>query len=379
MIQDNVNQARKDRMLTDEFYMNRALKLARKGEAWVSPNPMVGAVIVKGNRIIGEGYHEKFGGSHAETNAALRSSEPIDGSTFYITLEPCTHYGKTPPCVERLISLKPARVVIGTPDPNPLVCGKGIKALSEHGIDTTVGVLEDACKELNERFFKFIQTRIPFVTLKFAQTLDGKIATASGHSKWISSLPSRRFAHRLRSIHDAVLVGVGTVLQDDPELTVRLTRGRSPVRIIVDSRLRIPLHANVLKHQGTAKTIIATTKGADPEKRTLLTDMGLDVMLIGEDSRHRVDMQSLLEKLGKKEISSVLVEGGAAVITTVLREQLADRAVVIVAPKIAGKGIEAVGDLGIEKMDDALGFRYKKIIRKGNDLVIDGKIEKGGE
>jgi diaminohydroxyphosphoribosylaminopyrimidine deaminase/5-amino-6-(5-phosphoribosylamino)uracil reductase len=356
--------------------MKRALELARKGETRVSPNPMVGAVIVRGNRIIGEGYHEKFGGNHAEVNAAMNSSEPIGGSTFYITLEPCSHYGKTPPCVEHLISLKPARVVIGTQDPNPLVSGKGIKALSEHGIETTVGILENACRVLNERFFKYIQTRIPFVTLKFAQTLDGRIATASGHSRWISSPSSRRFAHRLRSIHDAVLVGVGTVVADDPELTVRLVRGRNPVRIIVDSHLRIPLHANVLKHQGTAKTIIAATPGANPEKRSLLMDMGVDVIPVGEDSRDRVDMKILLQELGKKEISSVLIEGGAAVITTVLIEQLADRAVIIIAPKIAGKGIEAVGDLETEKMDDALGLSYKKITRKGNDLIIDGRIEK---
>lgn len=365
--------------MTDEFYMNRALKLARKGEAWVSPNPMVGAVIVKGNRIIGEGYHKKFGGNHAEINAILRSSEPIEGSTMYVTLEPCTHYGKTPPCVDRLISLKPARVVIGSLDPNPLVSGKGIKFLNQHGIETTVGVLEAACKELNERFFKFIQTRIPFVTLKFAQTLDGRIATASGHSQWISSLPARKFAHRLRNIHDAVLVGVGTVMKDNPELTVRLTRGRNPVRIIVDSHLRIPLHSNVLTHQGMAKTIIATTKGADLEKRTLLMDMGIDVMLIAEDYRHQIDMNSLLTELGKKEISSVLVEGGAAVITTILREHLADKAVIIIAPKIVGKGIEAVGDLGIERIDNALEFSFKRIIRKGDDLVIDGRIEKVGK
>jgi diaminohydroxyphosphoribosylaminopyrimidine deaminase/5-amino-6-(5-phosphoribosylamino)uracil reductase len=365
--------------LTDEFYMNRALKLARKGDAWVSPNPMVGAVIVKGNRIIGEGYHEEFGDNHAEINAILNASDEIEGSTIYVTLEPCTHHGKTPPCVERLISLKPARVVIGTPDPNPLVSGKGIKFLNEHGIDTTVGVLEDACKELNERFFKFIQTRVPFVTLKFAQTLDGKIATASGHSQWITSLPSRRFSHRLRSIHDAVLVGVGTVLQDDPELTVRLTRGRNPVRLIVDSHLRIPLHSSVLKHQGTAKTIIAATPDAPNEKREKLIEMGIEILLIGEDSRHRIDMKSLLSELGKKEISSVLVEGGAAVITTILREQLADRAVVVIAPKIVGKGKEVVGDLGIEKIDDALKFSFKRIIRKGDDLVIDGRIEKVGK
>jgi diaminohydroxyphosphoribosylaminopyrimidine deaminase/5-amino-6-(5-phosphoribosylamino)uracil reductase len=369
-------KSEKDIILTDLFYMKRALKLARKGEARVSPNPMVGAVIVKENRIIGEGYHENFGGNHAEINAILRSSEPIDGSTIYVTLEPCTHYGKTPPCVDRLISLNPARVVIGALDPNPLVSGKGINVLNQHGIETTVGVLEDACKDLNERFFKFIQTRIPFVTLKFAQTIDGRIATASGHSQWISSLPSRRFAHRLRSIHDAVLVGVGTVMADNPELTVRLARGRNPVRIIVDSHLRIPLHANVLKHQGTAKTIIATTRGANLEKRTILMDMGVDVMLIDEDSRHRIDMNSLLTELGKKEISSVLVEGGAAVITTILRQELADRAVIIIAPKIVGKGIEAVGDMGIERIDNALALSVKRIIRKGDDLIIDALVKR---
>lgn len=362
--------------MTDELYMKRALRLARRGEAWVSPNPMVGAVIVKGNRVIGEGYHRKFGGDHAEIDAIRHASESIEGSTIYVTLEPCVHYGKTPPCADRLIAAKPARVVIGTLDPNPLVSGKGIEILKRHNIKTTVGVLEGPCKGINERFSKFILTGMPFVTLKFAQTLDGRIATASGHSQWISSPSSRRFAHRLRSIHDAILVGVGTVMADDPELTVRLTPGRNPVRIIVDSHLRIPLHSNVLKHQGTAKTIIATTRGAGLEKRTLLKDMGIGVVLIDEDSRRRIDMSSLLAELGKTEISSVLIEGGTEVITTILREQLADRAVIIIAPKIAGKGREAVGDLGIEKMNDALGFTYEKVLWKGGDLVIDGRIGK---
>jgi diaminohydroxyphosphoribosylaminopyrimidine deaminase/5-amino-6-(5-phosphoribosylamino)uracil reductase len=358
--------------------MNRALKLARKGEAWVSPNPMVGAVIVKGSRIIGEGYHERFGGNHAEINAILRSSEPIEGSTIYVTLEPCTHYGKTPPCADRLISLKPARVVIGALDPNPLVSGKGIQLLNRHGIETTVGVLEEACKQLNERFFKFMHTGIPFVTLKFAQTLDGRIATASGHSQWISSLPARRFAHRLRSLHDTILVGVGTVMDDDPELTVRLARGRNPVRIIVDSRLRIPLHSNVLKHRETAKTIIAATPDAPHDKRERLIEMGIEILSIDKDSHRQVDLKKLLTALGGKGISSVLIEGGAAVITSVLKDHLADRIVMIIAPKITGKGIEAVGDLGIESMDGALKFSYKKILRKGDDLVIDGRIGKVG-
>lgn len=365
--------------MKDEFYMKRALRLARTGEGQVSPNPMVGAVIVKNNRIIGEGYHKKFGGNHAEINAIQNVSETVEGSTIYVTLEPCAHYGKTPPCVERLIALKPARVVIGSLDPNPLVSGKGMKRLNQKGIETKVGVLEETCKALNERFFKFIETRIPFVTLKFAQTLDGRIATARGHSQWISSLPSRKFVHRLRSIHDAVLVGVGTVLNDDPELTVRLVRGRNPVRVVVDSHLRIPIIAKVLKDQKEARTIIAATQGANPEKRALLTDMGIDVLLIKEDSHRRIDMNSLLAELGKKEISSLLVEGGAAVITTILREQLADRAVIIIAPKIAGKGIEAIGDLGITSMDDALRFTCSKMVKKGGDLLMDGRIEKIGK
>jgi len=359
--------------------MQRALRLARKGETTVSPNPMVGAVIVKENRIIGEGYHKKFGGNHAEIDAILHASESIEGSTIYVTLEPCAHYGKTPPCTDRLIAAKPARVVVATLDPNPLISGRGIDILKRHGIKTTVGILEGPCKKLNERFFKFMQTGIPFVTLKFAQTLDGRIATASGHSQWISSLPSRRLAHRLRSTHDAVLVGVGTVMADDPELTVRLTRGKNPVRIIVDSHLRIPLHSNILKHQGAAKTIIATTRGADIEKRTFLMDMGIDVLLIAEDSHHQIDLKRLLAELGKKGLSSVLVEGGATVITSVLRDHLADRFVVFIAPKIAGQGIEAVGNLGIERMDEALKFSYQKILRKGGDLIIDGFIEKVGK
>jgi len=337
---------------------------------------MVGAVIVKENRIIGEGFHEKFGDDHAEINAICNASRPIKGSTLYVTLEPCTHYGKTPPCVESLVAWKPARVVIGSLDPNPLVSGKGVETLNQHGIETTVGVLEEACRQLNERFFKFMETKIPFITLKFAQTLDGRIATAPGHSRWISSLPSRKLAHRLRSAHDAVLVGVGTVLQDDPELTVRLIRGRNPVRVVVDSHLNIPLDSNVLKHQNTARTIIATTPSAPAEKRERLLDMGIEVLLIDQDSHGRINLEQLFIEIGKKDLSSVLIEGGSAVITTVLKESLADRIVIFIAPKIVGKGIEAVGDLGIERMNDALTLSYKKVFRKGDDLVIDGRIQK---
>ena len=363
-------------IVTDEFYMKRALSLARRGEAWVSPNPMVGAVIVKKGRIIGEGYHQKFGGNHAEINAINDVSEPIKGATIYINLEPCTHYGKTPPCIERVITAKPARVVIGSPDANPVVAGKGIEALKRHGIKTTVGVLEESCKELNEKFFKFMRTGIPFVTLKFAQSIDGRIATASGHSRWISAGQSLKFAHELRSHHDALLVGLGTLSKDDPELTVRLVRGRNPLRIVVDSHLRMSPDARILKDQNEAKTIVATTNNADREKRARLADLGIEVLVVDTDKDRRVDLMRLLMELGKRNISSVLVEGGAAIITSVLAEQLPDRVVIIIAPKIVGKGLEAIGDLGIKSINESLTLAYRKIRRLGDDLIIDGRIEK---
>ncbi|MGZ6292879.1 MAG: bifunctional diaminohydroxyphosphoribosylaminopyrimidine deaminase/5-amino-6-(5-phosphoribosylamino)uracil reductase RibD [Syntrophales bacterium] len=363
-------------IVTDEFYMKRALSLARRGEAWVTPNPMVGAVIVKKGRIIGEGYHQKFGGNHAEINAINDVGEPIKGATIYINLEPCTHYGKTPPCIERVIAAKPARVVIGTPDANPVVAGKGIEALKRHGIKTTVGVLEESCKELNEKFFKFMRTGIPFITLKFAQSIDGRIATASGHSRWISSEQSLKFAHALRSHHDAVLVGFGTLSKDDPELTVRLVRGRSPLRIVADSHLRMSLEARILKDQDKAKTMVVTTNNADRKKRVLLTDLGIEVVTVDTDEHRRVDLMRLLMELGKRNISSVLVEGGAAIITSILAEQLPDRVVIIIAPKIVGKGLDAIGDLGIKSISESLILTYRKIRRLGDDLIIDGRIEK---
>jgi diaminohydroxyphosphoribosylaminopyrimidine deaminase/5-amino-6-(5-phosphoribosylamino)uracil reductase len=361
--------------LTDEFYMQRALRLARRGEQRVSPNPMVGAVIVKGGRIIGEGYHEHFGGPHAEINALLQVQEPVQGAIIYVTLEPCSHYGKTPPCVEALIGLQLARVVIGTADPNPLVAGSGINALWRAGIDVTVGVLEVACREINERFFKFITTGIPYVTLKFAQTIDGRIASVTGHSRWISSPAARTFAHRLRSTHDAILVGAGTVLADDPELTVRHVKGKNPVRIVVDSHLRLPLKAKILQNQEKAPTIIATTKHAAPKKIQRLKQLGIETLmvdeLIGADGSRHVDLQKLLLELGKRQIASVLVEGGATIITSLLQKKLADRLVIIVAPKILGRGIEAVADLGNQTMDEAIKLDFRKVYRRGGDIIID--------
>ncbi len=359
---------------TDETFMRRALRLARKGAGSVSPNPMVGALIVRDGRIVGGGFHRCCGGNHAEIEAIRNAVEPVAGATFYITLEPCSHQGRTPPCIDALIASRPGRVVVGTVDPNPLVSGRGIEALRAAGIETRVGVLEEACLELNAIFFKYIRTGIPFVTLKFAQTLDGRIATATGHSRWISSPPSRRFAHRLRSLHDAILVGSETVLRDDPELTCRLIRGKSPLRIVVDSRLRVHPDACIFKESLPGRAIVAATSRAPEERRKLFAKKGIEVWTIAEDPEGRVDLKELLGVLGKKGISSLLVEGGAAVITSFLRERLADRLIAIVAPRIAGRGVEAVGDLGISKMDDALRLSFQRIVRRGDDLILETRF-----
>lgn len=358
----------------DEYYMQRALRLARKGEGRASPNPMVGAVIVRSNRVIAEGFHERFGGNHAEINAIESAGTSLNGSTIYVTLEPCTHHGKTPPCVHRIVESRPSRVVIGTKDPNPLISGKGIRILKQNGIRTDVGVLEDSCRALNEKFFHFIVSKRPFVTLKFAQSIDGRIAAATGHSQWISSQPSLRLAHRERALHDAVLVGLGTVLKDDPQLTVRLVRGRNPIRVIVDANLHIPLKARVLQDQHRAKTIIAAAARPEGRKRDALEKRGIEVITAARDRMGRVDLGSLLDTLGKKDISSLLVEGGASIITSFLRDRLVNRMLVVMAPKIIGKGIEAVGDLGIMKIDQAVKLSFRKLLRKGDDIVVDARF-----
>jgi len=362
-------------MKNDEYYMRRALKLAKKGEGWASPNPMVGAVIVKDGSIIGEGYHACCGEKHAEINAIERSTDTIAGADFYVTLEPCAHYGKTPPCVDALIKHMPSRVVIGAMDPNPLVAGQGIALLKKKGIKTLVGVMEAECQLLNEKFFKFMTTGLPFITLKYAQTLDGRIATATGHSRWISSPEAQRYAHRLRSIHDAILVGSGTVLLDDPELTVRHVKGRNPLRIVLDSRLRIPMEAIILQNQDRAGTIIVTTKKAANGKRKRLEDLGIELLCINITKKGEINLPELFLKLGQRGVSSVLIEGGSSIITSVLREGLADKLLVVIAPKIVGKGIEGVGDLGITLMDQAIALYPNKFKKLGDDFLFEGKIK----
>jgi len=359
----------------DEYYMRKALRLARKGLGKTSPNPMVGALLVRGGEIIGRGYHRHYGGNHAEINAIQDAGGEVSGATLYVTLEPCCHHQKkTPPCLDALLKGNIGRVVIGTVDPNPLVNGRSIEILNRRGIETRVGVLEEECSRLNEVYFKFMRTGLPFVTLKFAQTLDGRIASATGDSQWISSESSRRLAHRLRTLHDGVLVGVGTVLTDDPELTARLVKGKNPLRIVADSRLRIPLSARVLRDQDVAPTIIAATPRANAEKVRSLKEMGVEVLMVDEDEKGEVDLKDLLKNLAGRGISSILVEGGAGIITSLLHQQLVDKLIIFIAPKIMGQGIEAVGDLGIRDVGHALRLSFVNTYRSGEDLVIEAKV-----
>lgn len=361
--------------MLDEEYIRLAVRLAKRGQGRTSPNPMVGAVIVRDDRIIGKGYHRRFGGKHAEINAIDDAGGDVKGATIYVTLEPCCHYGKTPPCVDSIIRHEIGRVVIGTLDPNPVITGKSVRMLEERNIPVTVGVLEEACRALNEAHFKYMATGMPLVTVKFAQSVDGRIATVSGSSRWISSEKSRRFAHGLRAINDAVIVGVGTVLADDPQLTARLTKGRSPLRVVLDSTLRTPLTAKVLSGQEKAATIIAISASASHEKIAALRERGIEVLTVPGDAEGGINLVGLLRKLGERGVSSVLVEGGAAVITSLLRQNLADRLVIIIAPKLLGKGIEAIGDLKIEEVSQSLKLSFTRIRRLGEDLVIEARVK----
>lgn len=360
--------------MNDEYYMRLALNLARKGRGCVSPNPMVGAVIVKNSRIIGKGYHQCFGGNHAEINAIHEAGKAVNGATLYVTLEPCCHEGKTPPCVDSIIKNNIARVVVGAIDANPLVCREGISCLTNHSIEVKTGVLEDDCRRLNETFFHFMETRMPFVTIKYAQTLDGRIATATGNSRWISSPASLKYAHRLRTEHDAILVGRGTVEQDNPELTVRLVRGRNPLRVIVDSALKVSPDARIFHNLSAAPTLVATLRTSSDSGYKKLAAMGVTMLTVSADRDGRVDLKKLFKKLAAKGISSAMIEGGAQIITSVLKRNLANRLVTVIAPKIIGGGIEAVGDLRIRNLQKAKPLSFQKITKIGNDIIIDSRL-----
>jgi len=360
--------------VTDEELIKKTLKLAEKGRGKVSPNPLVGAVITKNNEIIAQGFHREFGGIHAEAAAFDSAREDVNGGTLYVNLEPCSHRGKQPPCVERIKNSGIKRVVVGAPDPNPLVDGKGIALLRKEGLEVKVGVLEEACRNLNEAFFKYVQTNSPLITLKIAQTLDGKIAAADGSSKWITSGKSRQFVHKMRSQNDAVLVGIGTVLKDNPRLTVRLAKGPNPKRIVLDSTLKIPLNSNFLTKPLVEKTIIATTSRASKEKIRNIKELGATVWTIKKDSKSRVDLSELCKKMGSEGITSVLVEGGSQIFSAFLQEQLADKIAIFIAPKIFGEGVSAVHFNGIHPLNASIklsDFEKRKI---GDDVLLTGRL-----
>ena len=366
----------KKKTLDDNYYMRMAIRLAGKGIGKTNPNPMVGAVIVKDGKIIGRGYHKKCGDCHAEINAINNVKGSIRGSTFYITLEPCSHYGRTPPCVDTLIKKKLERVVVGTPDPNPEVNGKGIKILRSKGIKVDVGILDTECRQLNEHYFKFIKSGIPYVSVKYAQTLDGRIATKTGDSQWISSEASRKYVHFLRSTNDGIMVGAGTVIADNPQLTVRHVKGKNPLRIIIDSNLRIPIKSSVLTDDNPHQTIIATTSNAPARKITAIKKLGAEVLVVKKERNGKVSFSSLLKELGKREIMSVLVEGGSGMITALLKVNLVDKMIIPISPRILGKGLEAIGDLNINKIKDAIKFSSFKTMKKGDDIIFEGTILK---
>lgn len=362
-----------------EHFMKVALRLARRGAGRVSPNPLVGALIVRDATVVGKGYHERFGGPHAEVNALRQAGSRARGATLYVTLEPCCHFGKTPPCTEAVIKSGIARVVVGMVDPNPAVSGKGIQKLREAGIQVEVGILEDACRRLNEAFIKYITTKRPFVTLKAALTLDGNIATVTGDSKWITCEQSRRLVHKIRAEVDAVMIGSGTVLADDPQLTVRLTKHpvKNPLRIIVDEKLRIPLQSNVLKPAFAQGTLIVTAPAlADSRKAQRIRAKGARVLAVSL-KQGLIDLRALMEKLGDMGIASLLLEGGSELNASALAAGLVDKIMFFYAPKIIGgrHAIHAVGGSGVRKIEDAISVTITEIKRIGSDLLITGYVQ----
>ncbi|MDW8290981.1 MAG: bifunctional diaminohydroxyphosphoribosylaminopyrimidine deaminase/5-amino-6-(5-phosphoribosylamino)uracil reductase RibD [Armatimonadota bacterium] len=357
--------------LYEEIFMRRALTLAKRG--FTAPNPMVGAVLVKDGRIVGEGYHRRAGMPHAEVEALRRAGEQARGATLYVNLEPCSHWGRTPPCADAIIEAGVRCVYAAMQDPNPLVAGKGFARLHEAGVEVHVGVLEEQARQLNEIFVKYHATGMPFVTAKVAMSLDGKIATRTGDSKWITEEPARRAAHRLRARHDAVMAGIGTVLQDDPLLTVRLPRIREPLqrlRVVVDSRLRCPEEAQVLRVE-EAPTLIATTEAAPLDKVARLRERGVEVEVLpaGEGG---VDLYALMQALARRGVTGVLCEGGGTLLASLFAQKLVDKVVFFYAPRILGgrEAPTAVEGIGFLRVEESLWLERVQWRRVGRDLMM---------
>lgn len=363
-------------MAENETYMRRAIELARNGTGWTNPNPLVGAVIVKDGEIIGEGWHHKYGELHAEREALkdclARGNDPA-GADIFVTLEPCCHFGKQPPCTQALVEAGIKRVFVGSRDPNPLVHGKGNAFLGKNGIEVTEDFLREECDALNPIFFHYITTKRPFVALKYAMTADGKIATKTGASKWITGEAARAYVHELRSRYAAILCGIGTVLADDPMLNCRMEGGNNPLRIICDSNLRIPLESKIVKSAKEIPAIIVCDDKADFAKRNSLEQAGLEVLTLPSGKTGKIDLSELMKVLGKRKIDSVLIEGGGEINFSALKAGIVNKIYAFIAPKLFG-GSEAkspVAGEGIAGVEEAFKFGLSKISRLGDDILLE--------
>lgn len=367
--------------MAEEQFMKRAIELAKQGSGWTAPNPLVGAVVVKNGRVIGEGYHRKYGELHAERNALAACSEDPAGTTLYVTLEPCCHYGKTPPCTEIIIEKKIAKVVIGSRDPNPKVAGKGARILREHGIEVVEDYMREACDALNPVFFHYITTKTPYVVLKFAMTLDGKIATRTGASKWITGEAARNHVHQLRGRYAGILAGIGTVLADDPMLNCRIDGAHQPLRIILDSQLRIPMGSRLVRSAKEYPLLIVCNESTRDREEGAnriqkLEEAGANVWTLPEKNGHP-DLNVLMQRLGEEKIDSVLIEGGGTVNEAALKAHIVHHVYAYIAPKIFG-GEDAktpVEGSGIRLPQECANLRLAKITVLLNDMLLEYDVE----
>ncbi|WNG25719.1 bifunctional diaminohydroxyphosphoribosylaminopyrimidine deaminase/5-amino-6-(5-phosphoribosylamino)uracil reductase RibD [Cystobacter fuscus] len=360
-----------------EFFMRLALEEAAKGLGRTSPNPVVGAVLVKGGRIIARGYHRRAGTAHAEVVALEAAGAKARGADIYTTLEPCDHYGRTPPCSQALIDAGVRRVITASSDPNPKVNGKGVARLRRAGVEVLTGVLKDEADQLNRPFFKTMRTGLPFVTLKAAVTLDGKLATATGDSRWVTGEEARAWVHRLRDQVDVILVGATTARRDNPQLTTRLPGGggKDPVRVVVDSHLRLPSTLQVFTQRSPARTVVATLEDPTARRAKRLLATGADVWQLPE-KQGRVDLEALMRRLAREGLNHVLVEGGAEMYGSFLREELADELLLFVAPKlIGGEGLSWSGSLGVKQMARALTVGALSMEQVGTDLLLRARLD----
>lgn len=370
--------------MTDKDYMLRAIELAKCGKGAVDPNPLVGAVIVKDGRIIGEGYHARYGDLHAERNAIKNLTESAEGATIYVTLEPCCHHGKQPPCTDALLENKIARVVIGSRDPNPLVSGKGAAILRNAGVEVTEDFMKDECDLLNPVFFHYITHKTPYVVLKYAMTADGKIATRTGESKWITSAASRNYVQEMRYTYTGIMVGIGTVLADDPMLNVRIENKRNPVRIICDSSLRLPLDCNIAKTANSCKTIVACAYDDSDfkenktlsDKKAALETLGINILSV-PDKNKKTDLKLLMKKLGEAGINSILLEGGGTLAYSALESGILNEVCVFIAPKLFGGSSSKtpVEGIGIEHPSDAFLLEFSELMHIDEDILIKYKVK----